>query len=309
MKLYYTDIFELPLPPKHRFPMSKYRLLRERIGREIDSAKNEQSDSRFKNCELVVPDAASDCQLHLAHSPEYVEAVAQGTLEPKAVKRIGFPWSSGMVERSRRSTGATIGAARSAIESGCSVNLAGGTHHAFHSEGEGYCVFNDSCVAARVIQQESSLSRILVVDCDVHQGNGTAAIVADDDSIFSFSVHNQKNFPFRKVDSDLDIPLDDDVADDEYLSRLTEGLEQIEKIFEPEFVFYVSGADPYEGDKLGRLKLTKSGLRKRDETVVGWYRRKSIPVAISMAGGYAENVNDIVDIHFETVCVATEFCN
>lgn len=316
MKLFYTDIFELPLPDKHRFPMSKYRLLRERIiseGIAVDARERlETADpdgDSFHNTQhmLVIPDAATDEELHLAHNPLYVQNAVSGLLEQKEIKRIGFPWSDELIERSRRSTGATIGAARAATVDGCAVNLAGGTHHAFPDCGEGYCVFNDSCVAARVMQAEGLISNALIVDCDVHQGNGTAAIAKNDSSLFCFSIHNQKNFPFRKMESDFDIGLADDVEDAEYLDKLADALEKISQRFSPDIVFYVSGADPFAGDSLGRLQLSKAGLRQRDEMVIRSFREENIPVAVSMAGGYAKNVEDIVDIHFSTVQTAIRF--
>lgn len=212
-----------------------------------------------------------------------------------------------MVERSRRSTGATIAASQAALADGCAVNLAGGTHHAFTNAGEGYCVFNDACVAARILQQQGQAEKVLVVDCDVHQGNGTAEIVQHDPTIFSFSIHNQKNYPFRKMQSDLDVGLEDGVEDEAYLAILGESLDRIADRFRPDFVFYVSGADPYKDDKLGRLRLTKPGLRLRDEMVLRRFRDQNIPVAVSMAGGYAPDVMDIVDIHFATVLEASRF--
>ena len=312
MKLFYTDIFELPLPDKHRFPMSKYRLLRERIISEGIAVDEQRFDEQAENTSkaihlLVVPEAATDDELFLAHDRRYVQNASQGLLELKEIKRIGFPWSLELIERSRRSTGATIGAAKAAMVDGCSVNLAGGTHHAFFDCGEGYCVFNDSCVAARVLQSEGLISKALVVDCDVHQGNGTAAIVKNDPTIFSFSMHNQKNFPFRKMESDFDIGLADDVEDEEYLEKLSFALEKISHQFTPDIVFYVSGADPFVDDSLGRLRLSKSGLKKRDEMVFRAFREENVPVAASMAGGYAKNVEDIVDIHFSTVQTAIRF--
>lgn len=324
MKLFYTDIFELPLPDKHRFPMSKYRLLRERIISEglavddqavDDQAGDDQAGDdnvqvenlQNANHVLIVPDAATDDQLVLAHDRKYVQNASEGLLELKEIKRIGFPWSDELIERSRRSTGATIGAARAAMVDGCSVNLAGGTHHAFFDCGEGYCVFNDSCVAARVLQKEGLISKALIVDCDVHQGNGTAAIVKNDPTIFCFSIHNQKNFPFRKMESDFDIGLADDVGDEEYLENLSAALEKISQQFTPDLVFYVSGADPFVDDSLGRLRLSKPGLKQRDEMVFRSFREENVPVAASMAGGYAKNVEDIVDIHFSTVQTAIRF--
>ncbi len=297
MKLFYTDRFELPLPDDHTFPMTKYRLLRERIAL-ADWAKS---------CELLVPSAATDQQLCLAHDADYIQRVTSGQISDKEIRRVGFPWSPELVERSRRSTGATIAAAIVATkEKSISANLAGGTHHAFRDRGEGYCVFNDVAVAARILQTEHGLRQILVIDCDVHQGNGTAQIFADDDTVTTFSIHGKRNYPLRKTTSDLDIAIETNASDDEYLEQLERAVAGLLRNT-PDFVFYVAGADPYEHDRLGRLALTKNGLRQRDELVMLRCRERGIPIAISMAGGYAENVDDIVDIHVNTIRVAAGF--
>lgn len=297
MQIFYSDTFELPLPPKHRFPMSKYRLLRERI------ATSELAEF----VQLQIPDAATDEQLQLVHTAEYLGKLKSDSLSELEIKRIGFPWSSSTLERSRRSVGASISAALSAIDNGISVNLAGGTHHAFPDSGQGYCVFNDVCVAARVIQSKRMANRILFIDCDVHQGNGTAAITKMDPDLFSFSVHCNKNYPFRKQVSDLDLALPPGTGDQEYLEGLSVALDQIKCRFSPELIFYVSGADPYELDRLGLLALTKSGLKRRDEIVFEFAESLGVPVAVSMAGGYADDVNEIVDIHYSTVASAMRF--
>ncbi|MFO0261656.1 MAG: histone deacetylase [Planctomycetota bacterium] len=291
MDLYYSDIFELPLPPGHRFPMAKYRLLRERLA----------ASDWTGNCRFLIPEAASDEQLALAHSAEYIRRASSGELSDVEQRRIGFPWSERMIERSRRSSGASIGAAGSALRDGVAVNLAGGTHHANWDGGQGYCVFNDVCVAARVLQLEGAIQRALFVDCDVHQGNGTAAIAAGDPTLYSFSIHCVKNYPFRKATSDLDIDLAPGTGDGEYLEELERALRKIDLVFEPDLVFFLAGADPFEHDRLGHLRLSKSGLRQRDQLVLDFYRERRIPIAISMAGGYAPDVNDIVDIHYGTI--------
>ncbi|MEM9645287.1 MAG: histone deacetylase [Planctomycetota bacterium] len=296
MRLYYTDHFELPLPPSHRFPMDKYRRLRRRVA---------QSGVHV-NDTLLVPKAAADEQLQLCHSPNYVRSVADGTLSDAEVRRIGFPWSEKMVERSRRSTGATISAGRAALEDGISVNLAGGTHHAFRDAGEGYCVFNDSAVAIRVLQAEGLIRRACVIDLDVHQGNGTASILASDESVFTLSIHGVKNFPLRKCPSDLDIALDDGTGDEPYHSALQGALETIRRAGPFDLALYLAGADPFEKDRLGRLALTKSGLLQRDRIVLNWCKELGLPVAISMAGGYAPDVKDIVDIHSATLAMASQ---
>jgi acetoin utilization deacetylase AcuC-like enzyme len=295
MKIFYTDHFVLPTPPGHRFPMSKYALLRERVRGLVPPEM------------LCEPPAATDDQLALAHDFEYIHRVKSGALTEKEIRVIGFPWSLEMVERSRRSSGATIAAARHAISNKtCGVNLAGGTHHAFADHGEGFCVFNDSAITARLMQKEFGISRVLIVDLDVHQGNGTANILQGDNSIFTFSIHGEKNYPVRKEKSDLDIELPDDCDDATYLATLREHLPLLLRDTKPQLVIYLAGADPFEGDRLGRLGLTKSGLFERDSFVLGTIRAAGIPITVSMAGGYAENVEDIVDIHFNTVRVAHE---
>jgi len=294
IELFYTDRFALPLPEGHRFPMDKYRMLRERL----------VASGLVDGGALRVPAAATDAELCLAHDRSYVERVSRGELSTMDIRRIGFPWSPQLVERSRRSVGATIAAARSALVHGVAANLAGGTHHAFADHGEGYCVFNDVVVAARVLQREAKIARAIVIDCDVHQGNGTAALAAGDPSLFTFSIHSAKNFPFRKAQSDLDIALPDGTRDAEYLAALAGGLARSLETAGAELAFYVSGADPYAGDRLGRLALTKAGLEARDHLVLARCRERALPVAITMAGGYAEPITDIVDIHAATIAVA-----
>ncbi len=299
MQLFYTDHFELPLPPGHRFPMSKYRLLRQRI---VDNPCH-------KNDVLLVPAAATDDQLYLAHDPNYVARVRDGQLNEAEIRRIGFPWSLEMVERSRRSSGATLAAARSALLSGVSANLAGGTHHAMIDAGEGYCVFNDAAVTIRTLMSEGAISRAAVIDCDVHQGNGTAHILGRDENVFTFSIHGEKNFPLRKTPSHLDIDLPDGTTDSDYLKQLDQGLTEVFRHGPYDLVVYLAGADPFEGDRLGRLKLTKPGLLQRDELVLTRCRDLNLPVAIAMAGGYAPDVKDIVDIHAQTLSLASSLSN
>src|SRR6185436_7346260 len=300
MKVFYSDTFVLPLPEHHRFPMSKYRLLRERL---VDTGVVAPGD-------LQIPDAISWEELRLVHDAAYVDAVASGTLPPDAQRRIGFPWSEMMVERSRRSVGATLAAAREVLNGARSVapevsaNLAGGTHHAFRDRGEGYCVFNDVAVAATVLLREGAIARAAVVDCDVHQGNGTAAIFRDEPAVFTFSMHGAHNFPFRKEVSDLDVTFEDGAGDDEYLAALAEHLPQVLDAHRPDLVFYLAGADPYEGDRLGRLKLTIDGLRARDRLVFDACRSRRLPVAVAMSGGYAPQVDAIVSIHVNTIAEA-----
>lgn len=274
--------------------MAKYRLLRERI----------LASAHFEHCQMLIPSGATDEQLATCHTQDYLEKVKSGNLSDVEIRRIGFPWSKEMVVRSRRSTGASISAGQSAIREGISCNLAGGTHHSFSDSGQGYCVFNDVCVAARVLQNDGLIQRALFFDCDVHQGNGTAGITKNDSSLFSCSIHADKNYPFRKTNGDLDIALPSGCQDDQYLHALRIALERSTENFDCDIAFYLAGADPYVDDRLGLLSLTKEGLRQRDLIVIEYFQSRKIPMVIAMAGGYAPDVNDIVDIHFNTVLAA-----
>src|SRR5215212_2207895 len=291
MKVFYSDHFVLPLPEGHRFPMVKYSMLRERVARDGICAQEE----------LRTPRAVSDQEILRAHVPGYLERVVTGTLTDKEVRRIGFPWSKRMVERSRRASGGTVGACLVALEEGFAANLAGGTHHAFSDRGEGYCVFNDSAIAARAVQAAGLAERLVVVDTDVHQGNGTAEILRGDGSVFTFSIHGAKNFPFHKEESDLDLPLPDGTADNEFLTTLERGLRIALDNANADLAIYLAGADPFEGDRLGRLSVTKRGLAERDRMVLETCRGRGIPVAVTMAGGYARDVKDTVDVHFQSI--------
>lgn len=300
MRAFHSDRYVLPLPPGHRFPMPKYALLKERV-------------QGLPGLDLLESPVASDGELALAHDPAYVSAVTDGTLSAAMQREIGFPWSERLVERARRSVGATIAAARAALADGLAANLAGGTHHASADKGGGYCVFNDVAVAARLMQAEwhrarrsgsASLLRIAVIDLDVHQGNGTAAIFRDDTSVFTLSLHGARNFPFRKEASDLDIELPDGCTDAPYLDALAAALVRMWQHHaetRPGLVFYLAGADPHEGDRLGRLKLSHAGLAERDRRVFMACRDRGIPVAISMAGGYGRDIADSVTAHENTL--------
>jgi acetoin utilization deacetylase AcuC-like enzyme len=294
VKLFYTDVFVLPLPAGHRFPMEKYSRLRAALLASGDFAEGD----------FHLPHPATDDELARAHDRAYIERVSRGQLSEKEQKAIGFPWSEGMVERSRRSAGATLGACRAALEDGIAANLAGGTHHAFRDRGEGFCVFNDAAVAARAMQAEGRAHRVLVVDCDVHQGNGTASILRGDDSIFTLSIHGARNFPFAKEQSDLDIELPDGCCDEAYLQRLDEGLATALDLARPDLVIYLAGADPYRDDRFGRLGLTIAGLAERDRRVLASARASGVPTALAMAGGYAREIDDTVSIHANTVRLA-----
>lgn len=293
MKLFYAATSLQTLPAGHRFPMGKYEILRQRLAAELPQLQ------------LQLADPASDGELALVHTPAYVQAVVRGELSASAQREIGFPWSEGMVERARRSVGATVSAARQAMQQGIAANLAGGTHHAYADKGSGFCVFNDVAVAARLLQtevarQSKHVFQVAVIDLDVHQGNGTARIFRQDPSVFTLSMHGAKNFPFRKEQSDLDIDLPDGCTDGLYLSQLQAALAQLEARCSPDVVFYLAGADPHEGDRLGRLKLSFEGLQERDRMVFEWAWRKRVPLAMAMAGGYGKEIADTVQVQINT---------
>ena len=294
MKAFTCDRYQLPLPGWHRFPIVKYARLRERI---------EQS-GLIGPGDLLIPPAASNQQLSVVHDVDYLDKVIEGAMSPDEVRGMGFPWSRELVERSRRSVGATIAASRIALQEGIAVNLAGGTHHAFRDHAAGFCLFNDSAVAARVLQVEGQARRILIIDCDVHQGDGTASIFAEDSTVFTFSIHGAMNYPFQKQIGDLDIELADGTQDDSYLEALDVGLTMALDRAEADFALYLAGADPFLGDRLGRLRVSKEGLAARDRMVLHRCRSLNLPVALMMAGGYAQDIEDTVDIHFRTVAEA-----
>jgi len=294
LKAFTCDSFRIPLPAWHRFPMIKYARLRERI---------EQSGLVAPE-DLQIPPAATDEQLLLAHDARYLAKVVAGTLSRDEVRDMGLPWTGSLVERSRRSVGATIEACRAAIDDGVAVNLAGGTHHAYRDHGAGFCVFNDSAVAARVLQGEGRARRVIVIDCDVHQGDGTASILAEDPTVFTFSIHGALNYPLQKQVSDLDVELDDGAQDDAYLEALDRGLKLALERAGADLAIYLAGADPFLSDQLGRLRVSKQGLTERDRLVFGLCRSAGLPVAVTMAGGYAEDVEDTVEIHYRTVVEA-----
>ena len=296
MKVFRTDQFVLPLPEGHRFPAAKYALVRERV----------EAAGVVAAGDLCLPPAAADVEILRAHTADYLHRVQNGELTEKELRRIGFPWSVQMVERSRRSSGATMAACRAALSDGLAVNLAGGTHHAFADHGEGYCVLNDAAIAARAMQAEERAQRVVIIDCDVHQGNGTAKIFENDPSVFTFSIHGAKNFPFHKETSDLDVALPDGADDATYLAALHEALPIVLERAQADLAIYLAGADPYFDDAFGRMKLTKSGLLERDRLVLESCRAMGLPVAITMAGGYARRVEDTADIHFQTVKLAAQ---
>jgi acetoin utilization deacetylase AcuC-like enzyme len=296
MKVFYCDHFAYPLPEGHRFPVGKYSQLRERVGRELAG-----------KCAMVVPEAATDAQLLMAHDREYLDKVVCGGLSQREIRRIGLPWSPELVERSRRSVGSTVGACRAALEDGLAASLTGGTHHAYADHGEGFCVFNDCAVAARVMRHEGRLRRVVIIDCDVHQGNGTASILRNDPGAYTFSMHGAKNFPLHKEQSDLDVELPDRADDAMYLNLLAGGLDRVLPASRADLAIYLAVADPFAGDTLGRLALTKDGLAERDCLVFERCREAGIPVAVVMGGGYARKIEDTVDIQFDTIRAAVEY--
>ena len=300
MQVFYATQFVLPLPPGHRFPMAKYQLLRDRLAVELPGIRLRQAQP------------ASDGELALVHDPGYIRAIADGSVDPRMMREIGFPWSPAMAERARRSVGATIAACRAALHDGVAANIAGGTHHASADKGGGFCVFNDAAVAARLVQAEWGRQaarplQVAVIDLDVHQGNGTAGIFRDDPSVFTCSLHGARNFPFRKEAGDLDVELPDGCRDDEYLLALDRALDEVDRRCRPGLVIYLAGADPHEGDRLGRLKLTWDGLRARDGRVFEWAWRRRIPLAMAMAGGYGVRIEDTVQVQVNTFAVAGEY--
>ena len=295
MRLFPSDRYPLPLPEGHRFPAAKYGLLRRRL---------EAHAAAGAALEFVEPHAATDEELLRVHDRGYVGRVFSGTLTRDEQRRIGFPWSEPLVERSLRSTGAAIDAAAAAVEDGIAASLAGGTHHAGTSWGEGFCVFNDTAVAAREMQARGAARQVLILDCDVHQGNGTAEIFAADPTVFTMSIHGARNFPLRKHPSSLDVPLDDGTDDDAYLAALAPAVAESFDRGRPDLVFYIAGADPYEHDRLGRLRLTKQGLFDRDRLVLDAARAAGVPLAIVLGGGYSADLDAIVDIHAATMLMA-----
>ena len=283
---YHPDYF-VALPPSHPFPMAKYPLLLERL----------LADGTVAAADLIEPAPASLDDLRLVHTVEYLAALEAGTLEPAAVRRIGVPWSPALWRRSRLAAQGTLEAARAALADGLAANLAGGTHHAFAGHGEGFCVLNDVAVAIRVLQRDGRLRRALVVDLDVHQGNGTAAIFEGDADVFTFSMHGERNYPVRKMRSTLDVALADGTGDEEYLELLAGHLADILGRFAPEIVFYLAGVDPVRGDRYGRLALSDDGLRRRDRHVLETCRGRGLPVVITIAGGYAPTPARTAELH------------
>ena len=279
--------YTFPLPDGHRFPIAKYELLRQRV---VAAGLGEVREPERIDREFLLR----------VHTPRYVDAFTQGTLGADEVRRLGFPWSEALVERSYRACGGTLAAARFALDEGIAMNLAGGTHHAFPDRGEGFCVFNDVAVTIRALQAERRIDRAAIVDLDVHQGNGTNAIFGGDNRVFTFSMHGRRNYPFTKVSGSLDVELEDGCGDDEYLALLTDALPRTLAAARPDLVVYLAGADAHEDDRLGRLRLTAAGLARRDVIVLESAREVGIPVAVTIAGGYGRDISTTVAIHLET---------
>jgi acetoin utilization deacetylase AcuC-like enzyme len=316
MHAYYADQFVLPLPEGHRFPMPKYRMLRDWLTQHLPQVQ------------MQIAPAASDGELALVHTPAYIRGISlgpeQGALDPKIMREIGFPWSLAMAERARRSVGASVAAARAALglgaanPQGIAANLAGGTHHSYADKGAGFCVFNDFAVTARLMQSEHARVHgrarplhVAIIDLDVHQGNGSAKIFQGDESVFTLSVHGEKNFPFRKEASDLDVDLPDGCADDAYLHALEHALDELERRFfspyAPGLILYLAGADPHEGDRLGRLKLSYDGLEARDRRVMDWAWQRRIPCVFAMGGGYGHDLQTTLRVQQGTYRVAVDY--
>jgi acetoin utilization deacetylase AcuC-like enzyme len=293
MRVSYTSRYYADIGEGHVFPIRKFELVRDRLLRE----------GTLRPQQIVEPLPAPIEDVLLVHTEDYVTRLRSGTLSPREIRRLGLPWSKALVRRSFLAAGGTINAARFALEDRIGSNLAGGTHHAFPDRGEGFCVLNDVAIAIRALQRNGLISRAAIIDCDVHQGNGTATIFENDESVFTFSMHGAKNYPLFKARSTLDVELPDGTTDDRYLETLREHLPQVFN-HAPKIIFYLGGADPYQGDKLGRLALTIEGLRERDRTVLTECRKRGVAVATVMSGGYAANINDTVEIHCNTIRAA-----
>lgn len=289
--------YTFPLPGGHRFPIEKYALLRERV----------IADGIVSRGDVHDPPRVSRDDLLLVHTADYVDRFTNGELTADEIRKLGFPWSEALVERSYRAAGGTVEAARRALTAGIAMNLAGGTHHAFPSHGEGFCVFNDVAIAIRALQRDGRIARAAIVDLDVHQGNGTHAVFADDDTVFTFSMHGGRNYPFHKVPGRLDVELEDRTGDDEYLALLAQALPRVLAGSHPDLVVYLAGADPHERDRLGRLALTFDGLARRDTMVLEACREVGIPVAVTIAGGYGDPISGTVEAHATTARVAARY--
>jgi acetoin utilization deacetylase AcuC-like enzyme len=295
LQLWTSARYTFPLPGGHRFPIAKYALVREQV--LINGIVGAEA--------VHEPERVTREALLLVHTADYVDRFLGGELTPNELRRLGFPWSPALVERSLRAVGGTCEAAAASLEHGVAMNLAGGTHHAFADHGEGFCVFNDVAVAIRALQRAGRVRRVAIVDLDVHQGNGTNAIFDGDDSVFTFSMHGGRNYPFHKVRGSLDVELEDGTRDDEYLAALAQHLPGVLARSQPDLVVYLAGADPHEGDTLGRLALSFDGLARRDAFVIDVCRDVGLPIVITIAGGYGRHLEDTIRIHVETARIAS----
>lgn len=294
MKIFFSDHRPITLPVGHRFPLPKYALLRQ----QVQEAALVPPENLLPSC------PASDAQILRVHELDYLTRLVQGQMSEREMRRTGFPWSADLVARARVSVGGTIHASRAALQDGIAANLAGGTHHAHPGFGEGFCVFNDVAIAARAMQDDKLARRVVIIDLDVHQGDGTAAIFAGDPSVYTFSVHGEKNFPYRKEAGDLDIALPDMCGDELYLEAVENGLEHALMMANADLALYIAGADPFVGDSLGRMGVSKQGLLQRDRLVFDKCKQAGLPVAVVLGGGYAKNVHDTVEIHLNTLQLA-----
>lgn len=298
MRVFYTPRYYADIGEGHVFPIRKFELVRDRL----------LNEGTLQPAEIIEPQPAALSDVLLVHTEDYITRLRAGSLTQRELRRLGLPWSKALVRRSFLATGGTISAARSALAEGIGSNLAGGTHHAFPDRGEGFCVLNDVAIAIRVLRRDCLIGRAAVVDCDVHQGNGTATIFEGDESVFTFSMHGAKNYPLFKARSTLDVELPDKTSDDEYLQTLAQNLPRV-FAHQPDVIFYLGGADPFAGDKLGRLSLSLAGLRERDELVLSKCSLRNIPVVTVMSGGYAEQISDTVEIHCNTIRAARRIFN
>jgi acetoin utilization deacetylase AcuC-like enzyme len=289
-RIFYSPYYYAYIGENHVFPIRKFELVRDKL----------LGEGTLQSSEIFEPQPAEIEQVLLVHTEDYISRLRNGTLTAKEIRKLGLPWSESLVRRSFLATSGTINGARHALVNGVASNLAGGTHHAFPDRGEGFCVLNDVAVAIEVLKREALADRFLIIDCDVHQGNGTAFIYKDDEKVFTFSMHGAKNYPLFKETSDLDIELIDGTSDNEYLETLNEALPRV-FLHNPDIIFYLGGADPFERDKLGRLSLTINGLIKRDEAVLSFAKEREIPIVTVMSGGYAQDINDTVEIHCNTI--------
>jgi acetoin utilization deacetylase AcuC-like enzyme len=294
LKIAFSSVYKYDLPEGHRFPMEKYDLLPQQLLYE----------ETVTEASFFEPEALLDIDILRTHSKEYLDKLNFLTLDRKEIRNIGFPVSEKLISRGKIIAGGTLQCAYEAMSSGVALNIAGGTHHSFRDRGEGFCIFNDFAIAAKIMLHRAQVKKILIIDLDVHQGNGTASIFESDDSVFTFSMHGKKNYPLRKEKSDLDVPLEDGTGDADYLSQLEYHCEPLINKVKPDIIFYLAGVDVLATDKLGRLGMTQQGCKERDIMVLELCKKYNIPVAVSMGGGYSKQLPDIINAHANTFRVA-----